>query len=89
VDVRSGPKPTGRESFVPRSIRPRSRRPERARRGEPRCPMFRPISSTRASTNGRRSEGDRARIGITAFAQEQLGDVVFVSCPRSAPEWAP
>jgi glycine cleavage system H protein len=26
-------------------------------------------------------EGDRARIGITAFAQEQLGDVVFVALP--------
>jgi glycine cleavage system H protein len=29
-----------------------------------------------------RVEGDRARIGITAFAQEQLGDVVFVELPR-------
>jgi glycine cleavage system H protein len=28
-------------------------------------------------------EGDRARIGITAFAQEQLGDVVFVELPKS------
>ena len=28
-----------------------------------------------------RVEGDRARIGITAFAQEQLGDVVFVELP--------
>ncbi len=27
-------------------------------------------------------EGDRARIGITAFAQEQLGDVVFVELPQ-------
>jgi glycine cleavage system H protein len=27
-------------------------------------------------------EGDRARIGITAFAQEQLGDVVFVEMPK-------
>lgn len=27
-------------------------------------------------------EGDRVRIGITAFAQEQLGDVVFVELPR-------
>ena len=26
-------------------------------------------------------EGDRVRIGITAFAQEQLGDVVFVELP--------
>ncbi len=26
-------------------------------------------------------EGDRARVGITAFAQEQLGDVVFVELP--------
>jgi glycine cleavage system H protein len=29
-----------------------------------------------------RVEGDRARIGITAFAQEQLGDVVFVEVPK-------
>jgi glycine cleavage system H protein len=29
-----------------------------------------------------RIEGDRARIGITAFAQEQLGDVVFVELPK-------
>jgi glycine cleavage system H protein len=27
-------------------------------------------------------EGGRARIGITAFAQEQLGDVVFVELPK-------
>ncbi len=29
-----------------------------------------------------RVEGDRARIGVTAFAQEQLGDVVFVELPK-------
>ena len=27
-------------------------------------------------------EGDRARIGITDYAQEQLGDVVFVELPK-------
>ncbi len=27
-------------------------------------------------------DGDRGRIGITAFAQEQLGDVVFVELPE-------
>jgi glycine cleavage system H protein len=27
-------------------------------------------------------DGDKARIGITAFAQEQLGDVVFVELPK-------
>jgi len=27
-------------------------------------------------------EGDKARVGITAFAQEQLGDVVFVELPK-------
>ena len=27
-------------------------------------------------------EGGKARIGITAFAQEQLGDVVFVELPK-------
>jgi glycine cleavage system H protein len=30
-----------------------------------------------------RREGDRVRIGITAFAQEQLGDVVFVELPKT------
>jgi glycine cleavage system H protein len=29
-----------------------------------------------------RLEGDTARVGITAFAQEQLGDVVFVELPK-------
>jgi len=28
-------------------------------------------------------EGDKARVGITAFAQEQLGDVVFVELPKA------
>jgi glycine cleavage system H protein len=28
-------------------------------------------------------EGDRVRIGITAYAQEQLGDVVFVELPKT------
>ena len=27
-------------------------------------------------------EGDKARVGITAFAQEQLGDVVFIELPK-------
>src|SRR6202171_6622673 len=27
-------------------------------------------------------EGDKARVGITAFAQEQLGDVVFLELPK-------
>ena len=27
-------------------------------------------------------EGDKMRVGITAFAQEQLGDVVFVELPK-------
>jgi glycine cleavage system H protein len=30
-----------------------------------------------------RQEGDRVRVGITHFAQEQLGDVVFVELPKS------
>ena len=29
-----------------------------------------------------RQEGDRVRVGITHFAQEQLGDVVFVEIPK-------
>lgn len=29
-----------------------------------------------------RLEGDRVRVGITAYAQEQLGDVVFVELPK-------
>ena len=30
-----------------------------------------------------RQEGDRIRVGITAFAQDQLGDVVFVELPKT------
>ena len=30
-----------------------------------------------------RMEGNRARVGITAYAQEQLGDVVFVELPKA------
>jgi glycine cleavage system H protein len=29
-----------------------------------------------------KQEGGRVRVGITAFAQEQLGDVVFVELPK-------
>ena len=29
-----------------------------------------------------KTEGDRVRVGITAYAQEQLGDVVFVELPK-------
>ena len=29
-----------------------------------------------------RQEGNRLRVGITAYAQEQLGDVVFVELPK-------
>lgn len=30
-----------------------------------------------------RKEDDRIRVGITAFAQDQLGDVVFVELPKT------
>lgn len=30
-----------------------------------------------------RMDGDRVRVGITAFAQDALGDIVFVSLPES------
>jgi glycine cleavage system H protein len=30
-----------------------------------------------------KKEGDRIRVGITAFAQDQLGDVVFVELPKT------
>jgi glycine cleavage system H protein len=30
-----------------------------------------------------KQEGDRVRVGITHFAQEQLGDVVFVELPKA------
>jgi glycine cleavage system H protein len=30
-----------------------------------------------------KQEADRVRVGITAFAQEQLGDVVFVELPKA------
>lgn len=30
-----------------------------------------------------RSEGDRTRIGLSDYAQEQLGDIVFVELPQS------
>jgi glycine cleavage system H protein len=29
-----------------------------------------------------KAEGNRVRVGITAYAQEQLGDVVFVELPK-------
>ena len=29
-------------------------------------------------------DGDVATVGVTAYAAEQLGDVVFVELPRSA-----
>jgi len=29
-----------------------------------------------------KEDGDRVRVGITAYAQEQLGDVVFVELPK-------
>jgi glycine cleavage system H protein len=30
-----------------------------------------------------KQEGDKVRVGITAYAQEQLGDVVFVELPKT------
>ena len=35
-----------------------------------------------------RLEGDTATVGITAFAQEQLGDVVFVELPAAGKQLA-
>src|SRR5262249_23802786 len=79
---RSGARPTARESFAPRSIRPRSRKPDSS------TPRRATMSNVPADLKYTREhewakvEGDRARIGITAFAQEQLGDVVFVELPK-------
>jgi glycine cleavage system H protein len=36
-----------------------------------------------------RLSGDTAEIGITDYAQQQMGDVVFVDLPRSAPASPP
>ena len=36
----------------------------------------------RPTTNGSRIEGDVATIGVTDYAQSQLGDVVFVELPK-------
>ena len=33
-------------------------------------------------------EGERATIGITHYAQEQLGDIVFVELPKAGAEFA-
>jgi len=35
-----------------------------------------------------RVDGDRARVGITDFAQDELGDVVFVELPAEGDELA-
>ncbi len=35
-----------------------------------------------------RIEGNKGKIGITSFAQEQLGDVVFVELPKEGAELA-
>lgn len=32
-------------------------------------------------------EGDVATVGITTHAAEQLGDLVFIELPKSAPAW--
>ena len=49
------------------------------------CPI-RPISSTPKNTSGSRSDGKRATIGITNYAQESLGDIVFVELPKVGSE---
>lgn len=32
-----------------------------------------------------RIEGDRVVLGVTDYAQQQLGDIVFIELPRSEP----
>ena len=39
-------------------------------------------SDTPATTNGRKPTGDVIRVGITDYAQDALGDVVFVDLPK-------
>ena len=39
-------------------------------------------SSTRRTTSGSTLAGDRGKVGITDFAQQQLGDVVYVELPE-------
>ena len=36
-----------------------------------------------------RIEGDIAYVGITDYAQEQLGDIVFVDIPLLVKRWKP
>ena len=43
---------------------------------------IRPASNTRKTTSGSTSTGDRGTVGITDYAQQQLGDVVYVELPE-------
>ena len=43
------------------------------------------LSSTRRTTSGSASDRRRGQVGITDFAQEQLGDVVYVELPEVGP----
>ncbi len=47
---------------------------------EPTC--IRQTSSTRKTTSGCDLDGDRAHVGITDYAQKQLGDVVYLELPE-------
>ena len=76
VEIR-GAGPRGPASSRPPSIPHTPRRSRRAR-----WRTFRRTSGTRKEHEWAKLEGDRARVGITAFAQEQLGDVVFVELPK-------
>ena len=38
--------------------------------------------STRRTTSGSRSPATEARVGITDYAQKQLGDVVYLELPE-------
>ena len=37
---------------------------------------------TPTTTSGRKANGDVVRVGITDYAQDALGDVVFVDLPK-------
>ena len=43
---------------------------------------FRRICATPRSTSGARQEGNRVVVGITDYAQKELGDIVFVELPE-------
>ena len=91
VDIRgrAGARRGGEDPFLEEALTLAGLPEHVENRGTRTWPTIPRISSTRRTTSGPASSGNRVVVGVTAHAQEALGDVVYVELPKVGDTFRP